>query len=145
MIADLIRAHEAHQVALAAHAAAYPFDITTALDVPPLPTASAEAQAGAMIAGYGLIGALRRALAHTLDGSTISAEKQQAYWALALATDELRTAAEAAEAWGVSVRRAQARLAQLGIGWRDAAGEWLVRQQDIDANRPGPVGRPRKQ
>jgi len=144
MTADLIRAHAAHQAALAAHQSAHPFDLMRVFDTPPAPVASPEAEAGALIAAHGIIGALRRALVHALDGSEIGGEQQRAYWALALATEDLRTTAEAAEAWGVSVRRAQARIARLGIGWRDASGEWLVRQEDILAHPPGPVGRPRK-
>lgn len=57
----------------------------------------------------------------------------------------IRGAEEAAEAWGVSVRRAQAHIAWLnerrGIGARIGRA-WLITEDEIARHRPGPPGRP---
>jgi len=51
----------------------------------------------------------------------------------------LRGASDAAQAWGVSQRRAVAHIARLhqkyGIG-RQVGGAWVLRQADIDTHRP---------
>lgn len=53
--------------------------------------------------------------------------------------ESLRSAQDAAVAWGVSDRRARAHITRLhekyGIG-RQFGGSWLLRQQDIDSYPP---------
>ena len=62
--------------------------------------------------------------------------------------DDLRDAAQAAAAWGVSERRARARIAKLheeyGIG-RLVGGAWVVRQAHIDAHPPDQKYRKKEQ
>ena len=57
----------------------------------------------------------------------------------------IRSAEDAAEAWGVSLRRAQAHIAWLherkGVGARIGRA-WLITADEIERYRPGEPGRP---
>lgn len=84
--------------------------------------------------------ALRRHLEH-LVARVASAARSEALVSI-------RSAEDAAEAWGVTPRRAQAHIARLherkGVGAR-VGRAWLLTEQEIAANRPGPPGRPREE
>ena len=59
----------------------------------------------------------------------------------------VRSAEDAAEAWGVSTRRAQAHIAAIherhGVAARIGRA-WLITDDEIERHRPGESGRPKK-
>ena len=68
----------------------------------------------------------------------------QSYALLSLMTSE-----DVAEQFGVTPRRIRAiakiKHEQFGIGWQvTGTSQWLFRPSEIDALRPGKIGRPRK-
>lgn len=76
--------------------------------------------------------------------STLEALVQQV---ARLTLDNLRTTEDAAQAWGVSRRRAIAHIEWLhekrGVGVK-LSYTWLLTAEELAANRPGKTGRPKK-